>query len=71
MLTGISLHILIQKATVTSELTVVTLGKDKVCNKVGHVSDFAKSRYFWNIELVWPLTFTIMHNFALLLFIDN
>ena len=71
MLTGVSLHILIQKETATSELTVVTLEKDKVCNKVGYVSDFAKSRYFWNIEIVWPLAFTIMHNFALLLFIDN
>ena len=43
MLTAVSLHILIQKATATSELTVATLEKDTVCNKVRYVADFAQS----------------------------
>ena len=34
-------NILIQKAAATSELTVVTLEKDTVSNKVGYVPDFA------------------------------
>ena len=41
MLTGVSLHILIQKAAATSELTVVSLEKDTLSNKVGYVPDFA------------------------------
>ena len=54
MLTGISLHILIQKETATSELTVVTLEKDTICNEVGYMADFAQSVYSCNIQLVWP-----------------
>ena len=65
MLTGVSLHILIQKATATSKLTVVTLEKDTVCKKVGYVADFAQSAYSFNIELVWPLGFKIKCKFAL------
>ena len=65
MLTCVSLRILIQKATATSEMTVVTLEKDTVCNKVGYVPDFAQSAYSWNIELVLPLAFIIKYKFAL------
>ena len=59
MLTAVSLHILIQKATATSKLTVATLEKDTVCNKVAYVADFAQSSVnlhydsFRSVHTVW------------------
>ena len=47
------------------QLTVVTLEKDIVYNKVGYVPNFAQSPYSWNIKLLQPLAIRIKCKFAL------